>query len=107
MLDVQMTMATMGMGFVCATCLKLERGLNQGKETCEAGLRGLSCAGPISGMGYPQYEGPLSRAALANHCFRCGEVAACGFQTPQGIIGACSLHAGDVVGDHSLTPVAP
>ena len=97
-MDVQ-RLVIEGLAFVCATCEKMERGLQSGGNQCEAGLLGKPCGGPGVGMGYPQYEGPLTRAFIAKQCFRCGADAPGGFETPDGLVGACEEHRETVEGD--------
>lgn len=107
MMDAKKLMAE-GLAFVCATCVKMERGLQRGKDQCEAGLLGKPCGGPGIGLGYPEYEGPLTRAQIGKTCFRCGVDAPGGFETPDGLVGACEAHRRTVGGDGKLVaqPVA-
>lgn len=85
-----------GFTFPCACCLKLWRAQARGVEACEAAMSGKDCGGPVAGMSYPLYEGPLNDAALATHCFICGERAAeavTSVSQPTRFIGICAKHA--------------
>jgi hypothetical protein len=96
-----------GYGFVCATCAKLHRSVDAGDPMCEAGMLKKWCAGPISGGGFPLYEpmDGMSRGALARYCFRCGGEAVGGFSTPDGMIGVCEKHRGDIRGECRMVRV--
>lgn len=62
-------------------------------DGCEAHQRHLDCAGPISGMAFPLYEGPLTKATKAAVCYRCGAEAQHVIQVKSGeMIGACDDH---------------
>ena len=63
-----------GYAFPCACCKKLWRAKAVGyRGGCEAQMKGEECSGPVSGRAFPLYEGPLTLATLASHCFRCGD----------------------------------
>lgn len=65
-------------------------------DACEASLSSQDCGGPISGMSFPLYEGPLSLAQLATLCMRCGRPAtrvASSQAQPERFIGICDFHA--------------
>ena len=69
---VQEAMAD-GYAFPCAYCKKLWFARSMGYQGgCEAELKGLACGGPVVGLGFPLYDGPLTDEHLASHCFRCG-----------------------------------
>ncbi len=83
-----------GYAFPCAMCVKLYWGKDQGLATCRAGVEKKECGGPLAGLGYPEYEGMLTRSAIANHCFRCGKSASKiveGNHGP-GYVGVCKRH---------------
>jgi hypothetical protein len=85
-----------GYAFPCACCAKLWRAMARGMETCEAVFGNQDCGGPVSGMSYPLYEGPLSESALATYCCFCGERAAEAVTSvcqPTRFVGICSRHA--------------
>lgn len=77
-----------GLSPVCATCKKFWEGQERGLQGCT----GRSCAGPLSGKDFPEYEGPISD--FSRWCFVCGEESTCAVQAPQSIrmIGVCDTH---------------
>lgn len=82
-----------GFGFTCAACKKLHEGLMRGAEICSAGLAGQECGGPLIGMSFPQYEGPLSKESIAKLCFMCGADANKILQAEDGgYVGVCNTH---------------
>ena len=93
-----------GLAFVCAMCERMERGIGQGETVCEAALLERPCGGPVVGMGFPQYDGMLTKAQLGGLCFRCGNTAVGGFETPQGLVGVCAEHHADIQ-NRKLVPV--
>lgn len=83
-----------GYAFPCATCVKLYWAKERGLDECRAGYEGKVCGGPLVGLGFPEYEGPLTRQAIATHCFRCGQRASKvveGNRGP-GYVGVCKRH---------------
>ncbi len=83
-----------GYAFPCAMCTKLYWGKERGLDQCQAGYENKECGGPLAGLGFPEYEGLLSRSAIASHCFRCGDRAAKvveGNKGP-GFVGVCKRH---------------
>jgi hypothetical protein len=85
-----------GFAFPCACCKRLWRAKAQGFDTCEvAFMPGKDCGGPMAGMSFPMYEGPLTISSLATMCFRCGNPAVeavSSRQQPTRLIGACKKH---------------
>jgi hypothetical protein len=85
-----------GFAFPCACCKRLWRAKAQGHDVCEvAFMPGKDCGGPMAGMSFPLYEGPLTPASLATRCIRCGEPAVeavTSRQQPQRFVGACKKH---------------
>jgi len=86
-----------GYAFPCSYCKRMwaarERGLNSCREMLP---RGAECGGPIGGYSFPLYEGPLTRSAIALHCFRCGEPAkeaVSSIHNPDVLVGVCAAHA--------------
>lgn len=73
MRDVAGAVAT-GVSFVCATCDHFWWGVERGLPHCKARAEGKDCAGPIAGLCYPQYIGPLV-GNLKKFCFATGEAA--------------------------------
>lgn len=83
-----------GYAFPCAMCVKLHWGLDRGLDQCRAAFEKKACAGPLGGMGFPEYEGPLTRDMIAKLCFRCGQPASKiveGNKGP-GLVGVCKKH---------------
>ena len=86
---------SVGYGFVCATCQKLQRPLGIGRHLvgCEAQQAGIQCGGPIVGLSFPQYEGPLTQQGMAMTCFACGKDANKILQPDDGgYVGCCNEH---------------
>ena len=93
----------MGYAFVCAHCIKLHKSMRSGMHGCGAMLNGKDCGGPIVGMVFPEYKGPLTRDTIANRCFRCGELSENLIDVKnKGCVGACNKHVGMV---RSMKPV--
>lgn len=89
-----------GYSFPCSMCEHLHRGRDlglkdaEGNPVCVAGYQGKVCGGPLAGLGFPEYQGPLTREAIATHCFRCGQRASKlveGNRGP-GYVGVCKRH---------------
>jgi len=93
MADPKQLMAE-GFSHTCSMCLKLWRSIDAGNSTCEAGLTGNECRGPMGGMDFPQYEGPLTTQLRTTTCFRCGIEAEFGLKVggSESIIGVCGEH---------------
>lgn len=84
---------SMGFSFICANCVKLHVGLSRGEEHCSYALRGRHCGGPIVGLTFPEYEGPLTRPRIASVCFRCGDDSTKLVEVKgKGFVGACDKH---------------
>jgi len=82
-----------GFGFTCAACERLHEGLLRGADVCSAGLAGLKCGGPLIGLSFPLYKGPMSRETLAKTCFMCGVDANKILQAEDGgYVGVCNTH---------------
>ncbi len=61
-----------GVSFVCAHCEHFWWGIdNKHSGGCKAVFDQVECSGPIRGLAFPHYEGPL-KDQLANYCFVCG-----------------------------------
>ena len=105
---------SVGYGFACSTCKKLQRSLERGTvmHGCEAQQAQIQCGGPIVGLSFPQYEGPLTKQGMATTCFVCGVRANKILQADDGgYVGCCNEHM-DLVSVreqndsvHALTPV--
>lgn len=61
-----------GVSFTCAHCVKFWWGIDNEAEGCKAKFEGKECAGPISGLAFPEYEGPLEGNQI-HFCFMCGK----------------------------------
>lgn len=95
-----------GYAFPCACCKKLWRNKAKGLDQCEAAQLGERCGGPVAGMSFPLYEGPLSLHAMATRCMRCGEPASeavDSWDTPLRFVGICKRCAPML--DDRLVPV--
>jgi hypothetical protein len=73
MRDVAGAVAT-GVSFVCATCDHFWWGIERGLPHCKAHVDRVACGGPITGLAYPRYSGPLV-GNLRHFCFATGEAA--------------------------------
>ncbi len=83
-----------GYAFPCSMCEKLHRAQDLGFAQCMAGVEGKDCGGPLAGLGFPEYVGPLPRVMIAKLCFRCGQPASKvveGNRGP-GLVGVCKRH---------------
>lgn len=79
-----------GYSYVCASCYRLHDGLVRNLGRCTAPGE---CAGPISGMDYPLYVGPLSSSEIASRCFRCGAPSvSVVLRGVRGGVGVCGQH---------------
>ena len=72
-----------GVSFVCATCDKFWWGVQHGLDGCKASHEGKSCAGPVRGMSYPEYEGPL-KGNLKRFCYATGKEPTMVMRMPDG-----------------------
>jgi len=85
-----------GFAFPCACCKRLWRAKAKGFDMCEvAFMPGKDCGGPMAGMSFPMYEGPLTITSLATMCFRCGAPAVeavTSRQQPDRFVGVCKKH---------------
>lgn len=83
----------MGFGFVCACCDRLQEGLEAGSFGCTATRDHLDCGGPLVGMSFPAYKGPLTIQTIATRCFRCGEDFHATMEVRNGgYVGVCKAH---------------
>jgi hypothetical protein len=64
-------MAT-GVSFVCAHCEKFWWGVDRKLDGCKAHHEKRKCGGPIKGLAFPEYVGPLN-GHLQNFCFVSGQ----------------------------------
>lgn len=71
--DKDRTAAFMAQNYpvICATCVKLPKGINRGLGGC-----GVStCGGPMHRSGpraFPDYDGPIPSESLSTICLKCG-----------------------------------
>ncbi len=77
-----------GLSFACANCDNYWWGVDQGLGHCRAMEERRVCAGPMAGMAFPEYVGPL-KGNLVRFCFVCGA---------QPIAAAVARGGGDRVG---------
>lgn len=63
-----------GVSFVCAHCTKFWWSVDRKLDGCKAQQEKRNCAGPIKGLGFPEYDGPL-KGHLQNFCFVSGDVS--------------------------------
>ena len=61
----------LGTSFVCAHCERFWWGVDHDHDGCQAVHDGVDCSGPLRGMCFPYYKGPLERQ-LSKFCFVCG-----------------------------------
>lgn len=83
-----------GYAFPCAMCVKLHWSIDRGLTQCRAAVDQKECGGPLAGLAFPEYEGPLTREMIAKLCFRCGKPASKlveGNRGP-GYVGVCKRH---------------
>jgi len=92
--DKVQTALAEGYAFPCAMCVHLHWARDRGLDQCRVGYEGKECGGPLSGLGFPEYQGPLTRELIAKLCFRCGQPASKvveGNKGP-GLVGVCKRH---------------
>ena len=95
-----------GVGFVCANCTKYWQGTADGGDKCEAAKQGTECGGPLMGLGFPEYEGPLAGYVM-NFCFVCGDKSRYGARGKCGnLVGVCGEHT-DVIKSFSRPSERP
>jgi hypothetical protein len=83
-----------GVGYICANCTKFWRGIERGQAQCMALFERKPCGGPMSGMTFGEYEGPLPRSVFPSICFVCGVEAVMGVKVGDSreLIGVCADH---------------
>lgn len=83
-----------GYSFTCSMCTKLWKTKTDTFDGCEARLLNQVCTGPMSGMSFPLYQGPLTDSARTDLCFRCGIESNYGLKMgiDNQIIGVCESH---------------
>lgn len=80
-----------GMSAVCAWCLKYWNAREHDKKAvawrCQSSK---PCGGPMQGMAFPEYEGPM-QGRLASFCYICGADADAAVEIHgKGIVGVCN-----------------
>lgn len=88
--QVELAIKQHGMSAVCAWCLKYWRAREHDKGsagwTCQANRR---CGGPMQGLAFPEYEGPME-GHLDSFCYICGGTPdACVEIHGKGMVGVC------------------
>jgi len=89
-LDIRSVVAK-GVSSVCATCSRFWKGRDVGLPfpSCTAER---PCGGPIAGLDFPEYDGPLTE--FDRFCFVCGGTGVYGVKIPNRtkVIGMCRPH---------------
>jgi len=67
--DIVQNALNKGFPITCATCRYLYKGLNENKEDCGKS----DCGGPLSGKGFPLYDGQITKTNFPNICLICGD----------------------------------
>ena len=88
--QVKLAIEKHGMAAVCAWCLKYWRAREHddkpGAWTCQSVK---PCGGPMRGMAFPEYEGPMS-GNLVSFCYVCGGKPDAAVEIHgKGMIGVC------------------
>lgn len=82
-----------GYAFPCAHCQRMWMAKATGQASCGPMIPdGKPCGGPMSGMSFPHYKGPLTQEFIAGHCFRCGADADSSIMQNGGVVGVCDKH---------------
>ena len=90
--DLVMREVALGTSFVCASCVHFWTAKDRKLEGCMAVHQGIKCAGPLKGMGFPNYKGVME-GFLNQACFVCGNSPDALVLTPdQRSVGVCSSH---------------
>ncbi len=87
-----------GVGFTCAHCERFWWG-HARNSACQAAVTGAECAGPLAGLGFPEYKGPL-KGNLDKFCFVCGGSPAAIALARGTAIGVCKKHV-KMLGEYS------
>lgn len=80
-----------GLSPVCATCTWYWRARDLQLSRC-SDLHNGDCGGPIAGLDFPLYDGPMER--LDKFCFACAAPASLAIKTPGTgrLVGVCKEH---------------
>lgn len=81
-----------GYAYPCACCERLWENYSDNIGVCTAKKEGVVCGGPIAGLAFPAYKGPLTRDNIIKSCFRCGKPADKIIETTTGFFGSCKEH---------------
>lgn len=77
-----------GLSVVCATCAHFWAAQERRQETCAPPG---NCAGPLAGLDFPQYRGPITD--FSRWCFACGVNASHALKLSSGkVFGICKDH---------------
>lgn len=88
---VRLAMAE-GVGFVCANCKNYWKSEDSGMGVCDAAVRGKQCGGPMVGLAFPEYDGPLG-GYVSKFCFVCGDKSRYAARGKCGnTVGVCAEH---------------
>jgi len=82
-----------GTSFVCAHCEHFWWGVDNRYEGCKAIHDHIECSGPLRGMAFPNYKGPLE-GHLSKYCFVCGHTPDATAIAREGgaRVGVCTEH---------------
>jgi len=75
----------------CATCSRYWEAKDKGLDFCQPPS---ACAGPLSGLDFPHYRGPITQTD--RFCFVCGGISVYGVRAKSGTLtrtfGLCEVH---------------
>ena len=77
---------------VCATCKHYWRGQDKGLDRCVKQRH--ECGGPIRGLDFPLYDGPMTEDRMMTWCFMCAAEASYGVRVKgtHRVFGLCAKH---------------
>jgi|GEM_PF-3111701 len=90
-MKVELEIKKNGISAVCAWCLKYwnARGHDDANSSSYRCQSARPCGGPMQGMAFPEYEGPM-KGHLDSFCYICGgEPDACVAIHGKGMVGVC------------------
>ena len=82
-----------GLSFICANCENFWWSYEKKLDKCRVHYIGDRCGGPLVGMAFPKYKGPLI-AAMSSFCFVCGNAAELSVSIGKvKCLGVCKKHS--------------
>lgn len=74
---------------ICATCEHFWNARDRGLSIC-----GMRCGGPLGGLDFPEYKGPMTAERMAQWCFMCAREASYGVRVlgTGRVFGVCQEH---------------